>query len=67
MNDDAWISILAVAILVAFFVGLLGGGCVGMHWGYKDGQIDYQRDIVKYEIRADGTIWELKQNVGGEK
>ena len=57
---------LIIIFILGLILGLVIGLCAGVPWGYKDGQIDYQVGIVKYEIRADGTIWELKQNAGGE-
>ncbi len=66
MNDKDLTKALIIVFLGGLFVGSLIGAMLGMDHGYKNGQIDYQRDIVKYEIRADGTIWELQQNTGGE-
>ncbi len=57
---------LIIIFILGLILGLGIGLCWGVPWGYRKGQIDYQRDIVKYEIRADGTIWELQQNTGGE-
>ncbi len=64
MNDKRdWIIMFLFILVLVFLFALVG---LGLDGGYKKGQIDYQNGIVKYEIRADGTIWELQQNTGGE-
>ena len=45
------VTLLASFVLFSFFTALENKG---YREGYKEGQLDYQRDIILYELTEDG-------------
>lgn len=55
MDVAGIVSGLFAGLIIAFFSFISGAG-VGFEDGYKEGQLDYQRGDVKYELTETGYI-----------